>query len=278
MGKAEKLIRENETLIRALAEEKGYAGLRDYAIANGLDSASGFSNFKKQLLSILDIDYNALRAATAAPAPTLLTQANLKERGWTLGLIKRHLGEPDVLKDNPVYRSAAPLKLYSLARVEAIEPTLDLERRKAGAAQRSAAALKAVQTKRENLLIACRGMHVGVNVLGAEVVLNRAIKSYNSRQDELEFERGYFGGKASLASDPLFLERIQVNYIRHALTHYDEYLEELAGKVGVSDGVAEIRRKVYKTISKAYPHLADECARQLKARLAELSQSRSSRL
>src|SRR5713226_452392 len=51
--------------------------------------------------------------------PSLLSSTQLKERGWTL--VKKFLGSPDATKPNPYSRSAAPMQLYSLARVEVCE-------------------------------------------------------------------------------------------------------------------------------------------------------------
>ena len=56
-----------------------------------------------------------------------MTQTRLiSERGWTKGLINELLGEPDVLADNPHYKSAAPMRLYFLDRVKHIEQTSDV--------------------------------------------------------------------------------------------------------------------------------------------------------
>jgi hypothetical protein len=43
-----------------------------------------------------------------------LTQTQLKERGWTEGLIKRFLPRPSKRKENPNYKSGPPMCLYSL--------------------------------------------------------------------------------------------------------------------------------------------------------------------
>jgi len=40
---------------------------------------------------------------------------------------------------------------------------------------------------------------------------------------------------AKLSGDPAFLERIQVNFIRHRMTKYDGFLNGNVGKVGVND-------------------------------------------
>lgn len=87
-----------------------------------------------------------------------------------------------------------------------------------------------------------------------------ACEDYNQRlsrrEDSWEMQ------EASPDSDKAFLDRICVNYLRHASeTGYDEarYQE---GKVG-GDGVYEpVRRKVFKEIAKVYPELAEECRRQ----------------
>ncbi len=56
-----------------------------------------------------------------------ITQSRLiSERGWTKGLIRELLGEPDVFLDNPHYKSAAPMRLYFLDRVKQIEQTSDV--------------------------------------------------------------------------------------------------------------------------------------------------------
>jgi hypothetical protein len=50
-----------------------------------------------------------------------MTIPTLKARGWTETLIRQYLGAPDSSCPNPYYRSAAPMRLYARARVEAVE-------------------------------------------------------------------------------------------------------------------------------------------------------------
>ena len=53
-----------------------------------------------------------------------ITQSRLiSERGWTKGLIDDLLGEPDLLVDNPHYKTAPQMRLYFLDRVKEIEET-----------------------------------------------------------------------------------------------------------------------------------------------------------
>lgn len=45
----------------------------------------------------------------------------LERRGWTMRLIEGYLGDPDRTPPNPVYRRAAPIKLWKLSRVLEVE-------------------------------------------------------------------------------------------------------------------------------------------------------------
>ncbi|UJA07533.1 hypothetical protein HGI09_49770 [Streptomyces collinus] len=45
----------------------------------------------------------------------------LRARGWSAGLVRRLLGEPDLLRVNRYSVSAPPTRLYRLERVEAAE-------------------------------------------------------------------------------------------------------------------------------------------------------------
>lgn len=84
------------------------------------------------------------RREDAARLNPCVSVAGLKSRGWTDSLIKTFLGEPDKLARNPHYSSSAPMRLYLLERVEAVERTpAFLERRSKlaeQAARRKAAA------------------------------------------------------------------------------------------------------------------------------------------
>jgi len=61
------------------------------------------------------------RAAIEINGAVLVALSTLKKRGWTEGLVAKVLGEPDVLLDNPVYRTAAPMRTWYSHRVWAAE-------------------------------------------------------------------------------------------------------------------------------------------------------------
>lgn len=52
--------------------------------------------------------------------PFYCTKKNLIEQGWTEGMIKKRLGQPDTEAKNPHYSSSEPVKLYLKARVDKI--------------------------------------------------------------------------------------------------------------------------------------------------------------
>lgn len=186
---------------------------------------------------------------------TLITKKALTARpGWTATLVSRLLGEPDQRKK--VFGLTVPLALYAVSRIEQAEASQEFAQAQATIAKRKASAAKAVDTKKAKLMAASRAMPITVQRVSN--VRSRAINSYNFRSEGYSF--------ASSSVDPVFLERITVNYIRHELTEYDEALMEVAGKAGVSQAVAEIRQRVYSAIAQAYPELSKECARQIKER------------
>jgi hypothetical protein len=167
-----------------------------------------------------------------------------RQHGWTLSLIRRFLGEPDTTAPNPRYRSAAPMKLYSMARVTAIEASEDFQKAVEKSSRRVSAALAIAERKRSELIAAMRAIEITVRALPRDKLLRHAIQNYNGRQ----LDR-YDGGEvnsASITSDALFLERIQVNYIRHCLTSYDNVLASNAAKIGVAEAnVRRVARQLY---------------------------------
>lgn len=57
-----------------------------------------------------------------------ITKSELKEsRDWTETGIRRFLGEPDEYRPNPYYRTAAPMCLYDLGRVKAVEGSAEYQ-------------------------------------------------------------------------------------------------------------------------------------------------------
>jgi hypothetical protein len=196
---------------------------------------------------------------TQAP-PAHLSVAGLKARGWTDAQVRTLLGEPDLLVDNPHYRSAAKMRLYALARVEAVEASPAWQDTERARHARKAAAAKATQTKRAALLQEVAALDILVSVLPEAELTARACAHYNAMQEDRErWDRP----PATPESHPDFLRRITVNMLRHRYSSYERRLEDVYGKVGVREAYALLNQKVYDAIAHAYPALAEECAAQL---------------
>ncbi len=184
----------------------------------------------------------------------MLTRQGLRDRGWTDKLIRVFLGEPDDIR-NPHYRCAAPMKLYSMRRAETAEQTEEFREEQTKAKRRQAAAYRAAETKRSATMAHAESVEFDIPALEMEDLISRACAHYNSRHRDQWM-------MATPKSDPEFLERIAVNYLRHVCTDYDWELRELRWRVGNDLACDTVRTRVLCAIAEAYPLLADECFRQ----------------
>ena len=82
---------------------------------------------------------------------THLSAAGLRARGWTAGLVRRLLGEPDLLRPHPYVHAAPHTRLYRVERVQAAERSREFRVASAAAARRSATARATVRRRRREL-------------------------------------------------------------------------------------------------------------------------------
>ncbi len=193
--------------------------------------------------------------------PTYVTRSTIKERGWTDALIEKFLPDPDREAPNPHYRSGAPLRLYDLARVERVEKYkrfIAAKEKTAGQTEaRKAAAKKAVGTKRAKTIAAVEAIVIPPpKRLDRDTLIRKACDNFNARLRDIDSPSAY------PHSDPTFLERITVNYLRHSLTAYDSHCQRLFAKVGRKEAYFLIRDKIFAAIQGTYPELSQECSRQ----------------
>jgi hypothetical protein len=182
----------------------------------------------------------------------------LRERGWTEKAISTFYPKCEKEVPNPRFpKKAAPMKLYSLEKVEIVEQSSEFKEFQQGSSARKNAARKAVETKKKNLLAEVATWKIEVKEVPLDIVRKEAIKSYNGWNYENE-------KYASLKDDPQFLDRITVNYLRHELSNYDERLKDLFKKVGKQEGYRITKKKILTSIAECYPELADEAERQMK--------------
>ena len=194
----------------------------------------------------------------------MLTKADLKSRGWTDRMITQLVTIPDAIKPNQRYRSAAPMKLYLRSRVAAVELTEEFAAIRAASANRRTGAAKAVKTKRDALLAHVDGLVIEVPSLPLDELVRLACESYNRHKDEMALDRERDENElmATPTSNPEFLDRICVNYLRHQMTSYEAQLRMIARRVGTRDAYLDLRSKIFDVISDTYPDLSNECWKQ----------------
>lgn len=179
-----------------------------------------------------------------------------KERGWTELLLKRFLKAPDLIVDNPHYKSSPPMRLYSIVRLQAIEATPEFKVMMESANGRKKKANKAVDTKRNRIMAHVNALKIDVPEMAEEELKKRAVKSYNDFKerkamdhDDWEFE------PATVDADDAFLNRISLNYLRHHCTRYENELRNIFGKVGVDQAYEILKEKINNAILEKYPFL-----------------------
>ena len=202
------------------------------------------------------------KALQEEPKPEWISLAGLQgKRGWTKSGVARFLGPPDKTCPNPRYKSAAPMKLYGLDRVKQVEVSAEYSEWCRASEVRRERAQKVVVKRRAATLAEVEAWRPDVGSAPLSEVRGEAIAHYNHRQLDRYWEDAH--EPASTQSDPLFLERIMVNYLRHAVSDYDDILDGLIARVGKADAYRVVRERVLGEIAKAYPRLAQETKRQL---------------
>lgn len=189
----------------------------------------------------------------------MVTSTGLADRGWSRELIDQFLPEPDMVKRNPVFRSAAPMRLYALKRVKRIERTKAFIAANEKMRARRLAAVVSASKRAAQLAELVANIAIPVaEGMSRSTLVKRACTSYNDHK----FDRYEDYAPATPNSDTAFLDRICVNYLRHDCTDYDAIISELHGKVGRSEAYEIVRNRVLTRIAEVYPYLAAEAERQ----------------
>lgn len=196
--------------------------------------------------------------------PEYYSQTTLKSFGFTAKMIETMLSEP-VLKPNPHYKCAAPMKLWLITEVDAVMQTDEFKEAVKKRESRRQGAAKAVETKRAKLhaeiLEKCKHIKVrrwDLTKLRRQTISDKqAWYNYQSmlRDGRCEYR------DADTADDDT-VQRWMVNFIRHNLTEYDDVLYEMSGRVGCHDEYYHYREAVLAKIAEVYPELKDECELQ----------------
>ena len=171
--------------------------------------------------------------------PTYLHKQHLIARGWNENAIRKFLGDPFVEKQNP--KTGTMVGFWKTDQVIAKESSAEWSKWK----------------KRSELMELIERSHVTVNRMELDAVKFAAVNDYNHLH--VGEERFRF---ATVNSEPEFLNRVIVNYLRHQQTNYDTTLKVIARKVGKEQAYALLKNKVLTAIARTYHSLQDECVRQ----------------
>ncbi|HET8938486.1 MAG TPA: hypothetical protein VFN67_33810 [Polyangiales bacterium] len=198
------------------------------------------------------------------PEAQYYLQRDLLDRGWSKTAIARVLGEPDERQRR--YGGGVYCR-YLVDRVHAAERERTDWRK---SEKRSASAVSGAETKREQLLHIVEAIAIEIPTFDPEdhdrndeLLVGASIEHYNDRN--IDPDRVL----ASETDSPEFLRRITVNYLRHRCTPYDAQLSRQFGKVGNAEARLALLDRIYDAIADRYPHLSEECRRQLSLRSGE---------
>ena len=168
-----------------------------------------------------------------------------------------------ILKKNPRYRSAAPMKLWPEDLIASIEASPAFAAEVEKAAPRRRAARKAADTKIRATRQEAQELLKSVTIrrLPYHKLKTLAIRVRQEWYNDLSTYRGAEYRTAADA-DEQTVHRWMVNYARHNLTEYDNKLEDFRGRAGTYLAHEDIKGAILDMIAAAYPMLADECKRQ----------------
>lgn len=168
---------------------------------------------------------------------------DLLKRGWNEELINRFLASPD--REVPHPSGKGTIRLYRRERVLEIEGTVEYYRAKRG-----------ILPKPDRLPSLERLLETEkIPLLSRKRLLRESIWHYNQLNPQASPARPEYPQN--------FLNRIQVNYLRHRCTQYEEYLRRTSLVRDRDQAYLLVTEQILRLIAQHYPYLADECYRQI---------------
>lgn len=187
----------------------------------------------------------------------MFSQQQLKDRGWSLGLIRSLLGEPDEFAPNPVFRSKAQVKLWKEERVEKAEKHPKFIAHQHRRKNYSLAAKSVAANKRDVLLTNIGDVDIQVEKTSVEQVIQDGVKAW----EELGEERGDYL-RIGTDADEATKSRWAVNYIRRNLVVVRNLPTTEPRHPGINEARAMLEHKIYSSIAESYPELKNAALRQ----------------
>ena len=214
-----------------------------------------------ELLSIPNLDQDELRERTALTPPETPTDAwppapdpatdthmygtagHLKKRGWTDKLITDLLGEPDQTAPNPVYRSAARMRLYQRQRVEAAEQRPTFIQHINQSANRRRSAAQASQHRRNDTIR-----------WAAETPIHWVCPTQSF--EELR-------AASRINSDHYDADQQCIDFVINHCSDFHAAAAQAYGMTGKSQAAAVLTTRICNEISRHWPQLSNACERRI---------------
>ncbi len=175
---------------------------------------------------------------------------DLKRRGWTDGLVKSFLGEPDRLATNPHVALAKPMRLYRLDRVSEHERTPEFETARDAALRRAQQAKKVADAKQSALMDLA-----GVIELPA---LTESLDQLTVRATEINKDRYFESSQAATQA----LEDTAVDLAMTHLSQCEWRMDTFFKHSGIRPARQKLRRRMLEAIITTYPALRDAALRR----------------
>ena len=198
------------------------------------------------------------------PTPAYITVSRLKSQyGWTESRIVKHLKTHDHEAPNPHYRSAAPMRLFLLDRLQEItagNQQLQAELQKTMNRRRDLQSDRVEHTaaKRTKLLKEAEQIEPVMYQLPTRSAQALAKMAAQSRLDFL-MEHQWYDYETHFAA---------VNMIRHEYTNYEWMLEDMPHSQDIETNLQiyhNIKRRVIEMIAREIPELSAACKNQLES-------------
>ena len=193
------------------------------------------------------------------------TQTEVKKLGFTPKMITDFLPDP-ILKPNPRYKSASPMKLWKRTDVDSVLESEEFKTAFDKNKSRRDAAAKAVLTKQTKLHeeVSRKIKQISVKQIDFDVLQNQTLSEKQGWYDYQSALRSQVGERTAYSADKQTKCRWMVNYVRHNLTIYDNALYSISGKPGCYTEYLRYKQAVLSKIADVYPELRSECDRQSK--------------
>ena len=177
----------------------------------------------------------------------MVSEDELRKRGWTKTMIQNLLGQADAEGSNPHHNARAPMKFWEIKRVAAAEQSARFRELRLSANNRSAKA-KAIAAQRAiDLLDWAR--NVKIEWIQAPVTeedaMAKAVLSWQRRN-----------GRRAEGIGLETVKRWARNYARHECMTYDNILNATSRKPGVNEAYAIIRARCERMFQERFPRLA----------------------